>query len=88
MRTILTILAWGLNLYSLMIIARALFLMLHPSGNRWTVLLQRITEPVLAPLRSLLARLFPRLPRNIDFSPVAAVLLIQLLERIILRMAR
>ncbi|OQB92416.1 MAG: YGGT family protein [Candidatus Cloacimonetes bacterium ADurb.Bin117] len=67
-----------LDLYSLLIIIRALmswFMQDQSSGiYRWLV---KITEPVLSPIRKLLPRM------RVDLSPVVAVILIGIVIRII-----
>lgn len=61
------------------IIARALMSWANPSPYnpivRW---LYRITDPILVPIQSLLPT-----PGGIDFSPWIAIVLIQLLERLL-----
>ena len=70
----------ALSAYSLLIILRALLSWFSPNPyNRLYIFLIRITEPVLAPLR----RIIPL--QGIDFSPVIAILLIDLVfKRIVL----
>jgi YggT family protein len=71
-----------LNLLSLAIIIRALLSWVLPVGrDRWTRILVDITEPILAPIRALLSRV---LPIPIDFSPIVAILLIELLRNILI----
>ena len=70
-----------LSLIILAIFIRALLSWFYPVGkDPWTKLLVDVTEPILAPIRSLLARL---LPIPIDFSPIVAWLLIALLQRLL-----
>jgi len=72
-----------LSLIVLAIFVRALLSWFYPVGkDPWTKLLVDVTEPILAPIRSLLARL---LPIPIDFSPIVAWLLIVLLQNILSR---
>ncbi len=87
MRIVFWILYWVLHAYSLLILVRAILSWIHPRTNRWTVLLQRVTEPVVDPVRRLLTRFIPGAVRTIDFSPAVAILLIQLLERIVVRLS-
>ncbi len=67
---------------TLLIIARAVLSWTNPSPYnpivRWVY---RLTEPVLGPIQSLLPA-----PGGIDFSPLVAILLIQLLERLIINL--
>lgn len=72
-----------LSLIVLAIFVRALLSWFYPVGkDPWTKLLVDVTEPILAPIRSLLARL---LPIPIDFSPIVAWLLILLLQNMLSR---
>ena len=72
-----------LSLIVLAIFVRALLSWFYPVGkDPWTKLLVDVTEPILAPIRSLLARL---LPIPIDFSPIVAWLLIVLLQNMLSR---
>jgi len=64
-----------------LIIARAILSWFVPLGkNAWSRILVDITEPILAPVRSLLTRIMP-IP--IDLSPIAVILLISLLQRLL-----
>ncbi|GAB4117155.1 MAG: YggT family protein [Roseiflexaceae bacterium] len=64
---------------SLAIFVRVLLSWVDPSGNmRISQILHEITEPILAPIRSIL----PSMPM-FDFSPIIAMMLLQALGRII-----
>jgi YggT family protein len=81
MYTILAIFLWILNVLNLLIFIRVLLSWFYPVGrDPWTRLLVNLTEPILAPIRSVLSR-FINLP--LDLSPIAAWLLIVLLQRIL-----
>ncbi|MEO8287987.1 MAG: YggT family protein [Chloroflexota bacterium] len=70
-----------LSLMILAIFVRSLLSWFYPVGkDPLTKLLVDVTEPILAPIRMLLARL---LPIPIDFSPIVAWLLIAFLQRIL-----
>lgn len=72
-----------LSLIVLAIFVRALLSWFYPVGkDPWTKLLVDVTEPILSPIRTLLARL---LPIPIDFSPIVAWLLIVLLQNMLAR---
>jgi YggT family protein len=72
-----------LQLMILAIIVRALLSWFYPVGrDPWTKLLLDVTEPILAPIRSLLMRV---LPIPIDLSPIIAILLINLLQSLLTR---
>jgi YggT family protein len=68
-----------LSAYSLLILIRALISWFAPNPhNRLYILLIKATEPVLAPLR----RIIP--VSGIDFSPLIAILLIDLVVKRVL----
>lgn len=71
-----------IGLYELMIVLRVLLSWLHrldvvPEGG-FSAFLTVVTEPVLSPIREALFRLTGS--KNIDFSPVVAILLAELLQ--------
>lgn len=83
MYAVVSIIVWLLNLLSLMIIVRALLSWFYPVGrDPWTRVLVDLTEPILSPLRSALSRL---LSLPLDLSPIAAILLISLLQNLLTR---
>lgn len=64
---------------SLAILMRVLLSWVDPQGNmRVTQILRDLTEPIIAPLRSVLPSM-----GMIDLSPMIAMLLLQVLERLI-----
>jgi YggT family protein len=83
MYAIVSIIVWLLNQLSLLIIVRALLSWFLPVGrDPWTRLLVDLTEPILAPIRSALSRI---LSLPLDLSPIAAILLISLLQNLLTR---
>lgn len=72
-----------LTIISLAIIIRAFLSWVYPVGrDPWTKVLLDITEPLLAPIRSVMMRV---LPIPIDLSPIVVILLIQLLQNMLAR---
>lgn len=72
-----------LTIIVLAVVVRALLSWFYPVGrDPWTRLLVDITEPLLAPVRSVMMRI---LPLPIDFSPIVVILIIQLLQNILSR---
>ena len=70
-----------LSLYTWVIIAAALISWVNPDPyNPIVQLLRRVTEPVLRPIRNVLARY----QAGLDFSPLAAILIIQFIQRVVL----
>jgi len=69
-----------LNVYNWLILARVVLSWVNPRpSNELLVMVIRVTEPVLGPLRALIPL------RGIDLSPIVAWLLIQLLMRLIVQ---
>ena len=67
------------ELLSLAIIVRAILSWFSPRPtNVLAIILYRVTEPLLAPLR----RVIPR-AGMIDFTPLAAIILLQLIARLL-----
>jgi YggT family protein len=65
---------------SLAILGRVLLSWIDPLGNmRISQILRDVTEPILAPIRSLLPSM-----SMFDFSPIIAMLLLQALSRLLL----
>ncbi|NTV63193.1 MAG: YggT family protein [Oscillochloris sp.] len=69
------------NVLLFAILGRVLISWIDPMGNmRATQILREITEPILAPLRSVLPPI-----GMMDLSPLVAMLLLQLLHTMLLR---
>ena len=72
---------WLIDIYTWLIIAAALISWVSPDPyNPLVRFLRRVTEPVLRPIRQLLAPY----QGGLDFSPLVAILIIQFVERVIL----
>lgn len=72
---------WLLSLYTWVIIAAALISWVNPDPyNPIVQILRRVTEPVLRPIRNVLARY----QTGLDFSPLVAILIIQFIQRVVL----
>lgn len=75
---------FAINIYTFLIIARAIISWVNPDPyNQVVRILDRFTEPVLYPIRKLLWRVTGNLP--IDFSPLIAIVLIQIVGSFIKR---
>lgn len=69
-----------LQVLSLAILFRVLMSWVDPFGNmRLTQILRDLTEPILAPIRSLVPGM-----GMFDFSPIIAMLLLQAISRLLL----
>ncbi|HEX9440115.1 MAG TPA: YggT family protein [Roseiflexaceae bacterium] len=74
-----TFIAMLFQILSLAILIRVLLSWVDPMGNmRVTQVLRDLTEPILAPIRNLLPNMM-----MIDFSPFIAMLLLQMLGKLI-----
>lgn len=70
-----------LSLYTWVIIAAALISWVSPDPyNPVVKFLRRVTEPVLRPIRNVLARY----QAGLDFSPLVAILIIQFIQHVVL----
>ncbi len=77
--TFVRLLTWALTIA---IVARALMSFVSPLGrDPVSAFLIQVTEPILAPIRQFL----PQSP--LDFSPLIAIILLQLISRVLLRLA-
>lgn len=69
-----------LQVYSWLLLARVALSWINPNPrNELLIMVIRVTEPVLAPIRSLIPL------RGIDLSPMVAWLLMRLLMRLIIQ---
>ena len=74
-----TFIAMLFQVLSLAILIRVLLSWVDPMGNmRVTQILRDLTEPILAPIRNMMPNMM-----MIDFSPFIAMLLLQLLNKLI-----
>lgn len=72
-----------LDIAELLILIRAIVSWLPIGRNRFTEMLYSVTEPLLAPIRSLLYKAMGQRAVMIDFSPIIAFLIIGLLKRLV-----
>jgi YggT family protein len=88
MTTAITIVSWMFQIYEFLILIRVLLSWLNTNPNRPALdhplvqILNQITDPVLAPLR----RLIPPIGGAIDISPVIALILLEILRTILVRL--
>lgn len=81
---VITALLWVMELMELAILARVIISWIPiPRDGMFFRVLYQITEPILAPMRSIIER--SELGRNmmVDFSPILAFLLIELIKNLI-----
>ncbi|MEW8958299.1 hypothetical protein MHOCP_08670 [Moorella humiferrea] len=81
MQTLLLIIRTAFEVLNWLIIARILISWFpHDPYHPVMRFIYEVTEPVLAPFR----RLMPRTGIPLDFSPILAVLVLQLIERLLI----
>jgi YggT family protein len=82
MEAIVGIMIWVLQLLTYALIGRALLSWFDPRGN-WAIsrVLAEITEPLIAPIRQVI----PPIGGMIDISFIVAILLINVLQRLLVR---
>ncbi|MCL7451620.1 MAG: YggT family protein [Anaerolineae bacterium] len=87
MSTIINIISWVFQVYEFLILIRVLLSWINVNPYRPAIdhplvrILYRITDPVLEPLR----RIIPPIGGAIDISPVVALLLLEVLRQIVIR---
>ncbi|MCH5287349.1 MAG: YggT family protein [Christensenellaceae bacterium] len=72
-----------LELYKLVLLAYVVLSWLRIPSNRWTVLLQRLVEPVVTPVRTFLRARLPREWQMFDWSVLVVYLLIGVVEMLL-----
>ena len=72
-----------ISLFSLALIVYVVLSLLNITRNKWTELLTTIVEVVLNPIRTVLNAHLPTRWRILDWSPVAAFLLIGLVRSLL-----
>ena len=81
-RVIFDFFRWLLGVYSFLIFLRAIMSWIMPNQyNQAYMLLIKVTEPALKPIR----RILPRM--GVDLSPVVAILLIQAINSLLFRLS-
>ena len=80
LKIIFDVLIFLVSISTWVLLAYVLMSLIIPD-NKYTLLVGKYVEPVLAPVRALLAKLFPKLGASrVDFSPVALWLLLTVVE--------
>ena len=77
---IFKILYLALWLFDAALIVHVFMSWVSPTANRFTELLRKIVEPVLTPIRTLLTAKLPPRWQILDWSPLAAWLLVELVR--------
>ena len=75
----------ALNVYMWVIIVRALISWVSPDPHNPIVqFLQRVTEPVLAPIRRWLWNMVPAMRYGMDLSPLVVIMVIMFLQSLLM----
>lgn len=72
-----------LDVYKLLIIVYCIISLMKISANKWTELLRSIIEPLLVPIRKLLAQYLPKNWQIIDWSPAVLYILVTIVQWIL-----
>ena len=86
MTTVVTVISWLFQIYIFLILIRVLLSWINVDPYRPAVdhplirLLERVTDPVLEPLR----RLIPPIGGRVDVSPVVALIILEIVRRILI----
>lgn len=80
---VLKILDMLLRLYMLVVLVVVIIRVLQVTPNKWTNLLDRMTEPLLSPIRAQLNKHLPESWNAVDLSPLV-LLLVWLVRAILL----
>ena len=72
-----------LGLYSLLVLVHFILTLVKAPSNKWTTLLASFVEPALSPIRALLNGLLPKKWQIIDWSPVALLILISVVQSVL-----
>ena len=69
-----------LDVYKLLIIAYCILSFVKMPANKWTELLRSVIEPLLMPIRKLLAQHLPKQWQILDWSPAVLFILVSILQ--------
>lgn len=69
-----------LDVYKLLIVVYCVISVLNISANKWTELLRSIIEPLLVPIRKLLAQYLPKNWQILDWSPAVLFILATIVQ--------
>lgn len=69
-----------LDVYKLLIIVYCIISFMKITANKWTELLRSIIEPLLVPIRKLLAQYLPKNWQIIDWSPAVLYILVTIVQ--------
>ena len=72
-----------LNVYKLLVIAYCVISLMGISAHKWTELRRSVVEPLLLPIRKLLAQYLPKAWQIIDWAPVVLIILVSLVQWIL-----
>lgn len=77
------IIGFVLWIYALLVIAHFILTLIKLPANKWTTILASIVEPALKPVRVLVNRILPQKLQIIDWSPVALLIVISIVQALL-----
>lgn len=77
---LLNLLSKVLDVYQLLVILYVVLAWLKVPANQWTEMLRSVIEPVLAPVRKLMAKYLPQNWMRVDWSPAALIVVIEIIQ--------
>ncbi|MEA2104016.1 MAG: YggT family protein [Candidatus Cloacimonadota bacterium] len=84
---LLNLIYWALGLYVWLIFIRAIISWFNPNYSQpIIILLMKVTEPVLEPIRRGIRNLFPNSRLRIDISPLIVIFIIEIIRSQIVKM--
>lgn len=72
-----------IGLFDMLLLIYCILSWIPMPANQFVVVLRRIMEPVLTPIRQVLARFLPRSWQVIDLSPIAAWVLLSIVRKVL-----
>ncbi len=72
-----------LDVYKLLVLVHFIITLIKIPANKWTSLLASVVEPVLVPTRKLVNQYLPKNWQIIDWSPIALILAITIVQWIL-----
>ena len=72
-----------LDVYKLLVLVHFILTLIKLPANKWTTLLASVVEPALVPFRKLVTQHLPKNWQICDWSPIALILVITLIQIIL-----
>ena len=72
-----------MGLFDLLLLVYCVMSWIPMPSSQWMVMLRRLMDPILNPIRQVLARILPRSWQMIDLSPIAAWIILSLIRKVL-----